>query len=65
MGAVAFFKNAIVVQRLPKTRSGKVLRTTMRSIANGDKYAIPATCEDPTSIQEIEQVIRQMEVTTS
>ena len=48
IGAVASFKKAVVVNRLPKTRSGKVLRSTMRKIADGEKYTVPSTIDDPT-----------------
>lgn len=48
IGPVASFKIAIAVKRLPKTRSGKILRATIRKIANGDEYNIPSTIEDPT-----------------
>ena len=54
IGAVASFKRAIVVQRLPKTRSGKVLRGTMRKIADGQDWAMPATIDDPAILEEIE-----------
>ncbi len=53
IGAVAAFKQAVIVKRLPKTRSGKVLRKTMRSIANGEAYAMPATIDDPGILEEI------------
>ena len=43
----------MVVNRLPKTRSGKVLRKTMRSIADGDAWVMPATIDDPTALDEI------------
>jgi propionyl-CoA synthetase len=54
IGPVACFKAAIVVQRLPKTRSGKILRGTMQKIANGDMYVTPATIDDPAILAEIE-----------
>lgn len=54
IGAVAVFKNAVVVKRLPKTRSGKILRKTIRHIADGLAYNIPSTIEDPESLTEIE-----------
>jgi hypothetical protein len=54
IGPVASFKAAVVVQRLPKTRSGKILRGTMQKIANGDLYATPATIDDPAVLAEIE-----------
>ncbi len=57
IGAVAAFKTAAVVGRLPKTRSGKILRGTMRSIADGDEYAIPATIDDPAILDEIRAVL--------
>lgn len=54
IGAVAYFKNAVVVKRLPKTRSGKILRKTLRHIADGLPYNVPSTIEDPESLNEIE-----------
>ena len=47
IGPVASFKTALVVERLPKTRSGKILRGTMRRIADGEDYRMPATIDDP------------------
>ena len=60
IGAVAAFKKAVVVGRLPKTRSGKVLRGTMRKIADSEPYKVPATIDDPTSLAEIEQALKQI-----
>ncbi|MAB14930.1 propionyl-CoA synthetase [Parvibaculum sp.] len=57
IGAVASFKKAMVVQRLPKTRSGKVLRGTMRKIADGQDWAMPATIDDPAILDEIATVL--------
>lgn len=54
IGPVAAFKTAVVVKRLPKTRSGKVLRGTMRSIADCKEYKLPATIDDPETLAEIE-----------
>ncbi|WP_020683782.1 propionyl-CoA synthetase [Marinobacterium rhizophilum] len=56
IGAVACFKRAVVVQRLPKTRSGKILRKLLRQIADGQDYSVPSTIDDPTSLDEIEAV---------
>ena len=53
IGPVAAFKNAVVVARLPKTRSGKILRGTMRSIADCETYTMPATIEVPEVLEEI------------
>lgn len=53
IGAVACFKQALVVERLPKTRSGKILRRTIRQIAEGEQYVVPSTIDDPTSLTEI------------
>ena len=53
LGAVASFKKAVVVKRLPKTRSGKILRGTMRKIADGEKFKIPSTIDDPAILDEI------------
>lgn len=60
IGAVASFKKAVVVNRLPKTRSGKVLRGTMRKIADGEKFTVPATIDDPATLGEIEQALQQI-----
>jgi propionyl-CoA synthetase len=53
IGPVASFKAALVVDRLPKTRSGKILRGTMRRIADGETYTVPATIDDPVILDEI------------
>ncbi len=58
VGPVAVFKKAVVVTRLPKTRSGKVLRATMRKIADDDEYKTPATIEDPAALDEIAEALR-------
>ena len=55
IGAVASFNRAIIVNRLPKTRSGKILRATLRKIADGETYTMPSTIEDPTVLSEIEK----------
>ncbi|TNC92018.1 MAG: propionyl-CoA synthetase [Thalassolituus sp.] len=57
IGAVASFKHAVVVQRLPKTRSGKILRKVLRSIANGEEYQTPSTIDDPACLVEIEATL--------
>jgi propionyl-CoA synthetase len=53
VGPVAFFKSALVVPRLPKTRSGKILRGTMQKIADGQPWKMPATIDDPAALDEI------------
>ncbi len=53
IGPVACFKTATVVQRLPKTRSGKILRGTMKKIADGIEYRVPPTIDDPVILDEI------------
>ena len=53
IGPVAAFKTAVVVKRLPKTRSGKILRGTMQKIADGEEYSVPATIDDPAILDEI------------
>ncbi len=57
IGPVAAFKTAFVVPRLPKTRSGKILRGTMKKIADHDPWVTPATIEDPTALDEIRQTL--------
>ena len=58
IGPVASFKDCVVVDRLPKTRSGKVLRATLRAIANEDSYKVPATIEDPVVLEEVASIIK-------
>jgi len=60
IGAVAVFKTAMVVKRLPKTRSGKILRSTMRKIADGQEYSIPSTIDDPAILHEIEESLSKI-----
>ena len=58
IGAVAAFKQALVVGRLPKTRSGKILRKTLRSMVDGEEYTVPSTIEDPAVLDEIKALLR-------
>jgi propionyl-CoA synthetase len=60
IGPVASFKTAVVVARLPKTRSGKILRGTMRRIADGDDYSTPATIDDPAILDEMSDALRSI-----
>ena len=57
IGPVASFKNAVVVDRLPKTRSGKILRGTMVKIADNDEFKLPATIDDPVILEEIKEAL--------
>jgi len=57
IGPVAAFKKAAIVSRLPKTRSGKVLRGTMRKIADGEPWTMPATIDDPAILDEIGEAL--------
>jgi propionyl-CoA synthetase len=61
IGPVAAFKEARVVARLPKTRSGKILRGTIRKIADGESYAVPPTIDDPVILDEIGGVLKAAE----
>ena len=58
IGPVAAFKQACIVARLPKTRSGKVLRGTMRKIADAEPWKLPATIDDPVILEEIAEALR-------
>ncbi len=58
IGPVAAFKLAITVKRLPKTRSGKILRGTMKKIADGDEWKMPATIDDPAILDEIGEALK-------
>jgi len=55
IGAIACFRRAIVVDRLPKTRSGKILRRIIRQIADGEEYTVPSTIDDPAILEEISE----------
>ncbi|HEV2573775.1 MAG TPA: propionyl-CoA synthetase [Beijerinckiaceae bacterium] len=59
IGPVAAFRTALAVDRLPKTRSGKILRGTMKKIADGDPWSMPATIDDPAIFTEIEGALRR------
>jgi propionyl-CoA synthetase len=58
IGPVAAFKRALVVDALPKTRSGKILRATMRKIADGEPYRVPATIEDASVLDQIAETLK-------
>ncbi len=58
IGAIAGIKHIIEVPRLPKTRSGKILRKTLRAIVDGNEYQIPSTIDDPAILEEIEQKVK-------
>ncbi|MCI0749728.1 MAG: propionyl-CoA synthetase [Nevskiales bacterium] len=58
IGPVAAFKTAVVIKRLPKTRSGKILRGTMKKIADGTEFAVPATIDDPAILDEIAEALK-------
>ena len=60
IGPVAVFKKAVVVDRLPKTRSGKILRGTMRKIADSEEYRMPATIEDPLTLNEVRDAMQSI-----
>ncbi|WP_417580577.1 propionyl-CoA synthetase [Nitrincola sp.] len=64
IGPIACFNRAIVVQRLPKTRSGKILRKLLRQIADGKEYTVPSTIDDPASLSEIEEIMNQQGLIT-
>ncbi len=57
LGPVAFFKQALIIKRLPKTRSGKILRSTVCKIADGEQFKVPATIDDPLILEEIKEAL--------
>ena len=59
IGAIACFRRALVVDRLPKTRSGKILRRVIRQIADGEEYSVPSTIDDPAILEEIDEQFRR------
>ena len=60
IGPVAAYKKTAIVARLPKTRSGKILRSTMRRIADGVEYDVPATIDDPAILDETRVALEAM-----
>ncbi|MEN8262854.1 MAG: propionyl-CoA synthetase [Nitrospirota bacterium] len=60
IGAIANFKQSAIVKRLPKTRSGKILRGTMRNIADSKEYKIPSTIDDPAILGEVEDALKKI-----
>jgi propionyl-CoA synthetase len=60
IGAIASFKQAAIVKRLPKTRSGKILRGIMRKMADGEEYKIPSTIDDPLILQEVGESLKSL-----
>lgn len=62
IGAVAALRDVVVVQRLPKTRSGKILRKMMRSIADGEQFQVPSTIDDEAIIDEIREVLEDAKI---
>lgn len=61
IGPVAVFKKALFVTKLPKTRSGKILRGVMRKIADKEPYNVPATIDDHSVLEDIEQVLSDLQ----
>ena len=57
IGPVADFKDVAVVEALPKTRSGKILRKTMRQMADGEQYTVPSTIEDHSVLEALQSVL--------
>ena len=62
IGPVAAFKQVVTVARLPKTRSGKILRGTMKKIADHDSWSTPATIDDPGALEDIETALKSLGV---
>nr|MCS5662156.1 propionyl-CoA synthetase [Dehalococcoidia bacterium] len=62
IGAVANFKKATIVNRLPKTRSGKILRKNIRNLADEGETRIPSTIDDPAILNEIKEILEQRKI---
>ncbi|HEX3859597.1 MAG TPA: propionyl-CoA synthetase, partial [Pseudolabrys sp.] len=62
IGPVAAFRIVITVARLPKTRSGKILRGTIKKMADGEAWTMPATIEEPKVLEEIEGALKQRSI---
>lgn len=59
IGAFASLKEVLIVERLPKTRSGKILRKMIRQIAAGEEYQVPSTIDDPSSLEDVREVLSE------
>jgi propionyl-CoA synthetase len=64
IGPVAAFKTVMIVKRLPKTRSGKILRATVRQIADGEAWKMPATIDDPAVLDELTEALKEKGLAT-
>ncbi len=64
IGGVASFRDVVIVQRLPKTRSGKILRKLLRNIADGEIFQIPSTIDDDAIVEEIKFVLKNQKIGT-
>ncbi|OYU96976.1 MAG: propionyl-CoA synthetase [Bacteroidetes bacterium B1(2017)] len=62
IGAISYFKTVLLVKRLPKTRSGKILRKVMRQLADGKPYTVPSTIDDPLILDEIKTALINREI---
>ncbi|APE32184.1 propionyl-CoA synthetase [Halomonas aestuarii] len=62
IGPIACFKQVLVVDRLPKTRSGKILRKLLRNIADGQEFGVPSTIDDPASLQDVHEAMMERQV---
>lgn len=62
IGALACFRRVAIVKRLPKTRSGKILRKTIRKLADGEDFVLPATIDDPAILEEIKDTLRHLQI---
>ncbi|PID68103.1 MAG: acetate--CoA ligase [Flavobacteriia bacterium] len=62
VGPIASLKNVVIVKRLPKTRSGKILRNTLRKIVDGKAYVMPSTIEDPLVLEEIIVLLKELRI---
>jgi len=62
IGAVASFRDVLVVERLPKTRSGKILRKLLRNIADDKEFNIPSTIDDVAIIEEIKTIYKKNQI---
>ncbi len=62
IGAVAYFRNSLIINRLPKTRSGKILRKELRAIADGIDFTVPSTIDDPLILAEVEAALKRRQI---
>mmetsp|Transcript_11210 Transcript_11210/g.5674 ORF Transcript_11210/g.5674 Transcript_11210/m.5674 type:complete len:82 (-) Transcript_11210:112-357(-) len=62
IGPIAVLRNVLIIKKLPKTRSGKILRGTLKKLAHNEEFSIPATIDDPDTIEDAREEMKRLEI---